>query len=50
MKHDQQEALKFLLDYMDDPQVLNPEDDYGMTILQLTVAGKQIEVLFYSHL
>ena len=50
VKHNQLDALKFLLDNMDDPQFLNAEDDYGMTITQLAVAGKQTEVLFYSHL
>lgn len=30
VKHNQLDALKFLLDNMDDPQFLNAEDDYGM--------------------
>ncbi|GAY62477.1 hypothetical protein CUMW_218110 [Citrus unshiu] len=38
VKHNQLDALKFLLDNMDDPQFLNAEDDYGMTITQLAVA------------
>ena len=44
MKHNQLEALKFLLENMGDSELLNAKDDYGMTILHLAVADKQIEI------
>ncbi|KAJ4717523.1 Ankyrin repeat family protein [Melia azedarach] len=45
VKYNQLEALKFLLENMDNPEILNAKDDYGMTILHLAVAGKQIEMI-----
>ena len=44
VKHIQLEALKFLLENMEDSEFFNAKDDYGMTILHLAVADKQIEV------
>ncbi|KAH9685027.1 ANK REP REGION domain-containing protein [Citrus sinensis] len=37
------EALKVLLENTDDSEFLNAKDDYGMSILHLAVADKQIE-------
>lgn len=45
MKHNQLEALKFLLENMGDSKFLNAKDDYGMTILHLAVADKQIKAI-----
>ncbi|KAL6215265.1 hypothetical protein ACLB2K_014696 [Fragaria x ananassa] len=45
VNHDQLEAIKVLVEIMDDyDQFLNAKDDYGMTILHLAVGDKQIEV------
>ena len=45
VKHNQLEAIKVLMEIMDDyDQFLNAKDDYGMTILHLAVGDKQIEV------
>ena len=44
VKHNQLEALKFLVSIMNDPESLNAKDDYGMSILHLAVADKQIVV------
>ncbi|GAY65606.1 hypothetical protein CUMW_242430 [Citrus unshiu] len=43
VKHNQLEALKVLLENTDDSEFLNAKDDYGMSILHLAVADKQIE-------
>ncbi|KAJ4717501.1 Ankyrin repeat family protein [Melia azedarach] len=45
VKYNQLEALKFLLENIDDPEILKAKDDYGMTILHLAVAEKQIEII-----
>ncbi|KAJ4717508.1 Ankyrin repeat family protein [Melia azedarach] len=39
------EALKFLWEKMDDPELLNAKNDYGMAILHLAVADKQMEAI-----
>ena len=44
VRYNQLEALKLLVDYMDDYQFVNAKDDYGMTVLHLAVVDKQIEV------
>lgn len=44
VRHDQLEALRLLVQVMDDYQFVNARDDYGMTVLHLAVADKQIEV------
>ncbi|KAH7574426.1 hypothetical protein JRO89_XS03G0294600 [Xanthoceras sorbifolium] len=43
VKHNQLEALKLVVGIMDDPNSLGAKDEYGMTILHLAVADKQIE-------
>ncbi|KAJ4717502.1 Ankyrin repeat family protein [Melia azedarach] len=45
LKHNQLEALKFLWEKMDDPELLNAKNDYGMAILHLAVADKQMEAI-----
>ncbi|XP_004305621.1 PREDICTED: ankyrin repeat-containing protein At3g12360-like [Fragaria vesca subsp. vesca] len=46
VKHNQLEAIKVLMEIMDDyDQFLNAKDDYGMTILHLAVRDKQIETV-----
>lgn len=49
VKHNQLEALKVLLENTDDSEFLNAKDDYGMSILHLAVADKQIEVWNHSY-
>ncbi|PON71737.1 Transmembrane protein [Parasponia andersonii] len=39
------EALRLLVEVMDDYQFVNAKDDYGMTVLHLAVADKQIETV-----
>ena len=44
VRHNQLEALKFLVETMDEHnEVVNAKDDNGFTILHLAVADKQIE-------
>ncbi|KAH7574417.1 hypothetical protein JRO89_XS03G0293600 [Xanthoceras sorbifolium] len=45
VKHNQLEALKLVVEIMDDPNSLSAKDEYGMTILHLAVADKQIETI-----
>ncbi|XP_062022816.1 ankyrin repeat-containing protein BDA1-like [Rosa rugosa] len=46
VKHNQLEAIKVLVEIMDDyDQFVNAKDDYGMTILHLAVGDKQIETV-----
>ncbi|XP_062098809.1 ankyrin repeat-containing protein NPR4-like [Humulus lupulus] len=45
VRHNQLEALKFLVNNMDDYQIVNAKDDYGMTLLHLAVTNKQIETV-----
>ena len=48
VKHNQLEALKVLFENTDDSEFLNAKYDYGMSILHLAVADKQIEVWNHS--
>ncbi|KAK0581299.1 hypothetical protein LWI29_012281 [Acer saccharum] len=43
VKHNQLEALKLVVEIMDDPNSLSAKDEYSMTVLHLAVADKQIE-------
>lgn len=46
VKHNQLEALRLLVEAMgDDYEFVNAKDDYGMNILHLAIADKQIEVM-----
>ncbi|KAI9191088.1 hypothetical protein LWI28_003472 [Acer negundo] len=45
VKHNQLEALKLVVEIMDDPNSLSAKDEYGMTVLHLAVADKQIETI-----
>ena len=44
VKYHQLEALKKLVEAVDDDEFLNQKDGEGLTILHLAVIGKQIEV------
>ncbi|XP_062098631.1 ankyrin repeat-containing protein NPR4-like [Humulus lupulus] len=45
VRHNQLEALKFLMNVVDDYEFVNAKDDYGMTVLHLAVAHKHIEMV-----
>ncbi|KAJ4717522.1 Ankyrin repeat family protein [Melia azedarach] len=45
VQHNQFQALKFLLENMDDQELLNAKNDFGMTTFHLAVADKQIEAI-----
>ncbi|XP_030490042.2 uncharacterized protein LOC115706511 [Cannabis sativa] len=45
VRHNQLEAMKVLVDVIDNYQFVNAKDDYGMTILHLAVTHKQIETV-----
>ncbi|PON95968.1 Transmembrane protein [Trema orientale] len=45
VRYNQLEALRLLVEVMDDYQFVNAKDDYGMTVLHLAVADKQIETV-----
>ncbi|KAM6541866.1 hypothetical protein CsatB_006313 [Cannabis sativa] len=45
VRHNQLEAMKVLVDVIDNYQFVNAKDDYGMTILHLAVTYKQIETV-----
>ncbi|KAK8509190.1 hypothetical protein V6N12_018276 [Hibiscus sabdariffa] len=45
VKHGQFESLKLLIEVMNDNEIVNAKDDYGMTILHLAVAYKQIKTI-----
>ena len=44
VKHNQLESLEFLVNVMDDRELLNFKEDNGNTVLHLAVAAKQLEV------
>ncbi|XP_027070652.1 uncharacterized protein [Coffea arabica] len=46
-KYHQLEALKKLVEAVDDDEFLNQKDSEGLTILHLAVIGKQIEIIKY---
>ncbi|XP_074289787.1 uncharacterized protein LOC141615234 [Silene latifolia] len=45
LKHGQPEAFMFLVNVLDDGELLNSRDSYGNTVLHLAVAAKQLEVI-----
>ncbi|KAK8976101.1 hypothetical protein V6N11_007595 [Hibiscus sabdariffa] len=45
VKYAQFESLRLLVDLMNDHEIVNAKDDYGMSILHLAVAYKQIEII-----
>ncbi|KAL3533517.1 hypothetical protein ACH5RR_007038 [Cinchona calisaya] len=47
VKFDQLEALKILVEAMDDDEFLNQKDDDGLNILHLAVISKKIEIIQY---
>ncbi|XWS70208.1 hypothetical protein CRYUN_Cryun03dG0028800 [Craigia yunnanensis] len=47
VRYGQIESLKLLIEVLDDHEIVNAKDDYGMTILHLAVAYKQIETIKY---
>ncbi|XP_027071765.2 uncharacterized protein [Coffea arabica] len=47
VKYHQLEALKKLVEAVDDDEFLNQKDGEGLTILHLAVIGKQIEIIKY---
>ncbi|KAH9624128.1 hypothetical protein KSS87_011507 [Heliosperma pusillum] len=45
LKHGQPEAFKFLVNVLDDGEILNSRNSDGNTVLHLAVAAKQLEVI-----
>ncbi|KAK0571941.1 hypothetical protein LWI29_023793 [Acer saccharum] len=45
VRYNQLEALKFLVETLDDPDFVSCKDHYGNTILHIAVADKQVEAI-----